>query len=202
MSSWFLSLDPNYELSDDEEVGGIIGFSQTPIITPSRQLSPAPMSKASSHFSITTLRQSLRSRTNILDDFIPLHEEVMTPRSSTTREPRATNIFNDTSIPSYISNTSNNIFGHFNKNNIVIPSPFNEMTIYQLCSWLCANPNILQLANNIHLSMQVPVADGGQFTTSVSSNLSIMPQNQDNKVSRKFFYCWTFYKLLTKVCHR
>ena len=64
----------------------------------------------------------------------------------------------------------------------VIPLPFNEMTIYQLCSWLCMNPNILQLANNMHLSMQTPAVEALLF---ISSGFTLL-QKQDNKVKT---YC-------------
>jgi hypothetical protein len=70
---------------------------------------------------------------------------------------------------------------HFDTISEVVPSPFNEMTIYQLCSWLCANPNVLQLANNMQKSMQLSVVDGSQFVPSISPNLSTMPRNQENK---------------------
>jgi hypothetical protein len=79
-----------------------------------------------------------------------------------------------------LNNTFNNNANHLNTNE-EIPSPFNEMTIYQLCSWLCKNPNVLQLANNMHLSMQTPVVKGSQFIPSISAAGSITTSNQENK---------------------
>ncbi|CAB5368044.1 unnamed protein product [Rhizophagus irregularis] len=85
------------------------------------------------------------------------------------------------------SNTLNILNNTFNKSanysniNEEIPSPFNEMTIYQLCSWLCKNPNVLQLANNMHLSMQTPVVEGARFISSISAGSSITTSNQEFK---------------------
>ncbi|UZO03510.1 uncharacterized protein OCT59_023917 [Rhizophagus irregularis] len=92
------------------------------------------------------------------------------------------------------SNTLNILNNTFNKSanysniNEEIPSPFNEMTIYQLCSWLCKNPNVLQLANNMHLSMQTPVVEGARFISSISAGSSITTSNQEfkTKVCRDF----------------
>src|SRR5581483_7521964 len=84
-------------------------------------------------------------------------------------------------------NTFNNMFTstqetiNFNMIGEAIPSPFNEMTIYQLCSWLCVNPKILQLANNMHSSMQTRATEGSQFISSISNGFSIISQNQENK---------------------
>ncbi|PKB98044.1 hypothetical protein RhiirA5_432044 [Rhizophagus irregularis] len=44
-------------------------------------------------------------------------------------------------------------------------------TIFQLTTWLCANPNVLQFANNaIYSSMQTSFANGQQFTSSNLAN--------------------------------
>ena len=80
-----------------------------------------------------------------------------------------------------MSSTCNTSISRFDTINEITPSPFNEMTIYQVCSWLCENPNILQLANNMQLSTQVPAVDGSQFMPSISSGLLTTLQNQDNK---------------------
>jgi hypothetical protein len=71
---------------------------------------------------------------------------------------------------------------NFNTINEAIPSPFNEMTIYQLCLWLCKNPNVLQLANNIQLSMQTPAVEGLQ----VMSSTTISQNHEKTRVSRDF----------------
>lgn len=94
-----------------------------------------------------------------------------------------------TAAPSNSLPFSESRSGIIDPNNVVVPSPFNKMTTYQLCSWLCANPNVLQLANSMHVSMQVPIANGGQLALSStnSSNLSNIPQNRDDKVSKKSF---------------
>jgi len=86
-------------------------------------------------------------------------------------------------------NIPNNTFNaNYFSNNEEIPSPFNEMTIYQLCLWLCKNPNILQLANNMHLSMQTPVVEGLRFSPSISTGSLITTSNQEikTKVCRDF----------------
>jgi len=79
--------------------------------------------------------------------------------------------------------------GILNSNNVMILSLFNEMTTYQLCSWLYANSNILQLTNSMHISMQVLIANERQLAllSTNFSNLSNILQNQDNKVSKKSF---------------
>jgi len=60
-----------------------------------------------------------------------------------------------------------------------LPTPFRDMeTIYQLCSWLCANPNVLQFAYNMYQSMQVPV--NGSFH--ISPILSTVPQEQNQGI--------------------
>ncbi|KAF0500669.1 hypothetical protein F8M41_020205 [Gigaspora margarita] len=57
------------------------------------------------------------------------------------------------------------------------------MTIYQICLWICANPNILQLANHNEL---IDANYGLQFIPSISSALSTTMQNQTDKISSLF----------------
>ncbi|PKY41974.1 hypothetical protein RhiirA4_455686, partial [Rhizophagus irregularis] len=67
---------------------------------------------------------------------------------------------------------SNNASSHVAS---TLPSTFREMdNIHQICSWLCANPNILLFAYNMYLSMQAPVADGYNFISS-NFNSSTLP---------------------------
>ncbi|RGB21753.1 hypothetical protein C1646_777334, partial [Rhizophagus diaphanus] len=73
-----------------------------------------------------------------------------------------------------------------------LPLYFNDMdTIFQLATWLCVNPNILQLANAIYLSMQTSLANGQQFTSSNLTNptklqLQSTLQEDKSKVSHDF----------------
>ncbi|CAB4413876.1 unnamed protein product [Rhizophagus irregularis] len=73
-----------------------------------------------------------------------------------------------------------------------LPSCFNDMdTIFQLATWLCANPNVLQFANAIYSSMQTSLANGQQFTSSNLTNptklqLQSTLQEDKSKVSRDF----------------
>jgi hypothetical protein len=71
--------------------------------------------------------------------------------------------------------------------------PFHKMdNVHQICSWLCANPSILLLAYNMHLSMQTPVANSFSFV-SPNFNSSMLttgiPQmsNQGDKVKNLDF---------------
>jgi hypothetical protein len=77
-----------------------------------------------------------------------------------------------------VTNTSRYQFDTTTK---IVPSPFDEMTIYQLCSWLCANPDILQMANNMHLSMQTAVVEGLRLMPSTTPRSLTTPQHQENK---------------------
>ncbi|RIA93609.1 hypothetical protein C1645_735384 [Glomus cerebriforme] len=104
----------------------------TPSNSTSKMISAIPDSRVNSPFGHITLRNSRPRLT-------PLN-----PRDNTIN------------IGHNIYNTSQY---NFNMTDEDVLSPFNEMMIYQLCSWLCVNPNILQLANNMHLSMQMPVVD-------------------------------------------
>ncbi|PKC00982.1 hypothetical protein RhiirA5_382069 [Rhizophagus irregularis] len=85
---------------------------------------------------------------------------------------------------------SNNASSHVAS---TLPSTFREMdNIHQICSWLCANPNILLFAYNMYLSMQAPVADGYNFISSNfnSSTLPTAPyvpkQDDKAKMGRDF----------------
>ncbi|CAG8766069.1 7366_t:CDS:2, partial [Racocetra fulgida] len=150
-------------------LGSEIPFQET---TPSQQLSPILKSRA-----VPPRRSSsvLGSRTNNLNNFVSSYHLPTNPVVTPLR----------TSILG--SNFLNSLSG-LTSNSIAIPSIFSEMTIYQICLWLCANPNVLQLANNINISMQTLAADGSQFMPSISSTLSTMVQNQTDKAqaSRDF----------------
>ncbi|CAG8552259.1 21307_t:CDS:2 [Racocetra persica] len=68
-----------------------------------------------------------------------------------------------------------NSIHHFDITNKVVPSPFNEIMIYQLCLWLYENSKVLQLANYMHLSIQMQIIEGSQFMSSNFSRLNTMP---------------------------
>jgi hypothetical protein len=56
-------------------------------------------------------------------------------------------------------------------NTPTLPPCFNDMdTIFQLATWLCANPNVLQFANAIYSSMQMSLANGQPFTPANLTN--------------------------------
>ena len=62
-----------------------------------------------------------------------------------------------------------------------LPRLFHDMdTIYQLCSWLCANPNVLQFAYTMYQSMQTQV--NGSFHISSTLSTALQAQNQDNVI--------------------
>ncbi|CAG8765142.1 10361_t:CDS:2 [Dentiscutata erythropus] len=136
-------------------------------MTPSRQL----LSALKSRFAPSKRSSpALGSRINIQNDFTSFYQNSINLMIASLRKSSA-------SEPNY----SNNAFNHFNSNNIVISSIFNEMLIYHICLWLYANPNILQLANSMNLSMQTLAADGLQFTPSIFSALSSTAQDQYDK---------------------
>ncbi|PKY57058.1 hypothetical protein RhiirA4_477860 [Rhizophagus irregularis] len=83
------------------------------------------------------------------------------------------NIMNNTHN---VMNTSRH---HFDTTTKIVSLPFDEMTI---CSWLCANSDILQLSNNMHLSMQTPVVEGLRLMPSTVSEFLTTPQHQENKM--------------------
>jgi len=182
----------NHELNGVGRVANVIEIDESESPNASLSYSKASTSDnfVSSHrdTSLTTLRRlspALESRSSTPTNFFHSHRVAS---RSLTAAPSNSSPFSESR--STIQETPDT-FGHFNPNNVVVPSPFNEMTIYQLCSWLCVNPNVLQLANNMHSSMQVPIANGGRFApSSISSNLSNMPQNpqnQEDKVSKRTF---------------
>jgi hypothetical protein len=71
-----------------------------------------------------------------------------------------------------------------------LPASFHDMVnVHQICSWLCANPDILLLAYNMHLSMQTPVTS--TFNSISSSALATgVPQmpSQEDKVNITIIY--------------
>ena len=80
-----------------------------------------------------------------------------------------------------------------------LPPCFNDMdTIFQLATWLCANPNFLQFANAIYLSMQTSLTNGQQFMPSNLSNpktLQLQSTLQEDKV-RIHGFCFDYLKSL------
>lgn len=72
-----------------------------------------------------------------------------------------------------------------------LPAPFFDMAnVYQICSWLCANPNILLLAYNLYMSMQTPVANSFNFATPNfnSSTLATSVPQQEDRVNITIIY--------------
>ncbi|RIA91336.1 hypothetical protein C1645_822196 [Glomus cerebriforme] len=124
----------------------------TPSNSTSKMISAIPDSRANSPFGYITSRTSMLKLT-------PL-----SPRDNTMN------------IGHNIYNTSQY---NFNMTDEGVPSPFNEMMIYKLCSWLCANS--LQLANNMHLSIQTPVVDKLHFILFTIPGTLIAPQDQGSK---------------------
>ncbi|RIA96603.1 hypothetical protein C1645_815296 [Glomus cerebriforme] len=82
------------------------------------------------------------------------------------------NIFNNITLTQDVMN--------FNTVGKIIPSPFNEMTTYQLYSWLCANPNVLQMTINMNSLMKTMATKGLQTITTISNGFSISSQ-EDKK---------------------
>ena len=91
---------------------------------------------------------------------------LITPRS--TSAPSARMRFNDdgdgfrsnTPNTSFFTtdNDSRSIFRTSYNGESTPPAPFCDMrNVQQICSWLCANSDILLLAYNMYLSMQLPV---------------------------------------------
>ena len=72
-----------------------------------------------------------------------------------------------------------------------LPPCFNDMdTIFQLATWLCANPKVLQFANAIYSSMQTSFVNGYQFMPSILTNsttLQLQPTLQEDKVMILYF---------------
>ncbi|CAG8606307.1 3749_t:CDS:2, partial [Cetraspora pellucida] len=144
------------DFQNDYETASLDGLQSSPTlelsIVPPRCLSPILDS---------------RTNTNIQNDFYhSLISSTVAPlRKSSTLE----------------TNSSNNMLGHFDLNNTVIPSPFSDMSIYQICLWLCSNLNILQLANCMNFSMQTLAADGSRFTPSILPAISTTISNPYDK---------------------
>ncbi|GES80885.1 hypothetical protein GLOIN_2v1840951 [Rhizophagus clarus] len=71
------------------------------------------------------------------------------------------------------------------------PTPFHNMAnVHQICSWLCANPNILLLAYNLYLSMQSPVTNSFNFITPNHNSLPLatsIPQQEDRTKDNRDF---------------
>ena len=122
-----------------------------------------------------------------------LPPEVSSSRSSynipdaLTNTPGSSNTFHNSSKAlnrrSFQSNKASRTDNSYCSNNALASTPptlpvnFHEMdTIHQLCTWLCANPNVLQLAYNMYLSMQLPVADGSGLISRFSPTLMAVPQ--------------------------
>ncbi|GES87630.1 hypothetical protein GLOIN_2v1775382 [Rhizophagus clarus] len=66
--------------------------------------------------------------------------------------------------------------------------------VHQICSWLCANLNILLLAYNLYLSMQSPVTNSFNFITPNHNSLLLatsIPQQEDRTKDN-----WDFLKEL------
>ena len=102
-------------------------------------------------------------------------------------------------INMFIPNQNNNI-PNFNTINEIIPAPFDEMTIYQLCLWLCMNLNVLQLANSMNLSMQTSVVEGSRFMPSTSIGFLAMLQSQENKIKASHDFLEELKCLFLHVC--
>ncbi|PKC67985.1 hypothetical protein RhiirA1_393268 [Rhizophagus irregularis] len=199
----------NHQLIDDllndtevsnHELNGVANeeLSQSPI-SYSNASSPDNLHNTYQDVSLTPLTTPLsplpdpESRSSSPTDFFHSHGAVsrlleVTPSKSSSA-PESRSIFKG------FPNT-------FDPNNAIVPSPFNEMTIYQLCSWLCANPNILQLANSMHLSTQVSVANGGRIALSpIFPNFSNITQNQEDKATVHRDYLDELKCLFLRVRH-
>ncbi|PKC56099.1 hypothetical protein RhiirA1_474510 [Rhizophagus irregularis] len=69
------------------------------------------------------------------------------------------------------------------------PAPFRDMVnVHQICSWLCVNSDILLLAYNMYLSMQMPAANtfniiSPNFNSStLASGVPQMPKQEDRQI--------------------
>ncbi|GBB96856.1 hypothetical protein RclHR1_28550001 [Rhizophagus clarus] len=71
------------------------------------------------------------------------------------------------------------------------PTPFHNMAnVHQICSWLCANLNILLLAYNLYLSMQSPVMNSFNFIMLNHNSLLLatsIPQQEDRTKDNRDF---------------
>ncbi|GES74616.1 hypothetical protein GLOIN_2v1840368 [Rhizophagus clarus] len=158
------------------------GFNNdTSVIAPSRP-SPAKV------INIAPSRPSQTKAMSVFsDDYVP--SQGAAPRYTLSgSSPAHMSVFNNVFNP--INNTlnvSNSVSRHFDTLSEDIPSAFREMTIYQLCLWLCKNPNILQLANSMNLFMKSAVVDGS-FSTSQILPIASQPIIREDKakVGRDF----------------
>lgn len=136
-----------------------------------------------------------------------------TPRSNNTRDnytrfndddefhSNTPNIFR--SSTSFLSNDNDtrSTFRTSHNAEPILPAPFHNMAnVHQICSWLCANPDILLLAFNMHLSMQTPVANA---FNSISANFNLsslatgMPKQEDKVSITLIYFVIIFVQLLT-----
>lgn len=131
-----------------------------------------------------------RPRSRNSDLSTPLHE-VPRSRNSDTSTPlrevhRNTDELDSASAPSCPGSRDLNTSA-----SPTLPPCFNDMdTIFQLATWLCANPNVLQFANAIYSSMQMSLANGQQFTPSNLANLTTLQLQsplQEDKVRILWF---------------
>ena len=84
----------------------------------------------------------------------------------------------------------------------IFPAPFCNMeNVYQICSWLCTNHNILLLAYNMYMSMQAPVENGFNFVSPTFNSPILATGTQhiqeDSKVrlSNNFIFYYLFLQL-------
>jgi hypothetical protein len=149
--------------------------------------------KFSSYFDIT----SFKSHSYLLHFFNSLDGNQFNRNCSrlNTTSPPNNNVFRQNMQNVFRSNTSNDTDAHsplqtsYNAES-TLPAPFFDMAnVYQICSWLCANPNILLLAYNLYTSMQTPVANSFNFITPNlnSSTLTIGVPQQEDRVSVIYF---------------
>ncbi|CAG8841951.1 34529_t:CDS:2, partial [Gigaspora margarita] len=194
LNSFDDSIEPNH---NDEDVG----YNSEIEETESSQSHIRSRAIISDDFNSTLISAPLRpSVTRAMsihsDDFISSYETVSRPpisASSKCPTQRATSIFNDDFIPSNGPASRSlmpassgslqalNSDSSFMLNTPNIPSAFREITIYQLCLWLCKNQTILQLANSMNISMQSSVVDGSLFTSQLLPIIS-QPAIQDDKM--------------------
>ncbi|CAG8653745.1 9856_t:CDS:2, partial [Racocetra fulgida] len=158
-----------------------IASSRPMSISDSESRNELDISNRTSRIKLTTVPDS---RTNSQIDYISLNRTLRSrPMSPLESGDNMMNIrMNNT------CNVMNNSTIHFDTTDNSVPSSFNKMMIYQLCSWLCENPNILQLANNMNLSMQAPVIERLQLMPSNSpgSLAMLQPREDKTKTCRDF----------------
>ncbi|GES93354.1 hypothetical protein GLOIN_2v1886077 [Rhizophagus clarus] len=126
--------------------------------------------------------------TSVIAPSRPSPAKVMNIAPSRPSQTRAMSVFSDDYVPSQGAAPRYTLVSrHFDTLSEDIPSAFREMTIYQLCLWLCKNPNILQLANSMNLSMKSAVVDGS-LSTSQTLPIASQPIIREDKakVGRDF----------------